>query len=533
MFDQALAIIRAQYLSIRNFYSGGHRGRALFAVFLTSVWYGIWVLAAIAVSAVAADPTEINFMRRTLPSALLLIFLYWQFVPIFLVSSGMSLDLRRLIVYPIPRTQLFGLEVILRLTTCPEMILILAGLWIGLWRNPAVPFWAPLGLALFLAFNLLLSAGMRDLLGRLLSRKRVREVLIFVLVLLAALPRILFTAEERRIRAFLTSNFHLYWPWSATANFVLGITAWMPLVTLILWTAAAYAFGQWQFRRSLRFDAEEARASETGQLTRRSWLERLYRIPSRIFPDPLGALVEKEIRFLSRSSRFRLVFLMGFSFGLIVWLPFAFERGNRDGAMAQNYLTIVSVYALMLLGDVCFWNSLGFDRKAVQVYYVMPVPISSVLLAKNISATFFVFLEITMVAIVCALLRLPLTASMIAESFSVAFVLTVFLLAIGNLMSVRSPRPIDPAQSWRRSSAGRVQAFLLVVYPAAAAPVMLAYAARYAFDSQIAFYATLLFDLAIGGIFYWIAMESSVNASHRLKEEIVTLLSQGEGPVTG
>jgi hypothetical protein len=260
---------------------------------------------------------------------------------------------------------------------------------------------------------------------------------------------------------------------------------------------------------------------------------KLFRLPSRIFPDPLAALLEKEVRCLSRSARFRLVFLMGFSFGLIIWLPLAFQGRGSESVLASNYLTLVSVYALMLLGEVCFWNSFGFDRSAAQVYFLMPVKMPVVLLAKNITAAFFVFLEITIVAVVCALLRMPVSFEMVLESFSVALVLTIYLLAIGNIISMRNPKPVDPAQSWRNSSVGRVQAFLLLVYPVAGAPVLLAYGARYAFESDLAFYAVLLFDVALGAVIYWIAMESAVAASEAHKEEIVTVLSRSESPVAG
>ena len=49
--------------------------------------------------------------------------------------------------------------------------------------------------------------------------------------------------------------------------------------------------------------------------------------------DRFGVLVEKDIRFLSRAPRFRLVFLMGFTFGLLIWLPLAF---GRDAACAAD-----------------------------------------------------------------------------------------------------------------------------------------------------------------------------------------------------
>ena len=67
---------------------------------------------------------------------------------------GASLDLRKLLVYPIPNRALFTIEVILRISTAIEMMLILTGAAIGLLFNPAVPLWAPLWLAVFVMFNL-------------------------------------------------------------------------------------------------------------------------------------------------------------------------------------------------------------------------------------------------------------------------------------------------------------------------------------------------------------------------------------------
>jgi ABC-2 type transport system permease protein len=240
--------------------------------------------------------------------------------------------------------------------------------------------------------------------------------------------------------------------------------------------------------------------------------------------------VEKEIRFLSRSARFRLLFLMGFSFGLIIWLPLAM-RGDSDTVFRTNYLTIVSAYALMLLGEICFWNSFGMDRSAAQTYFAMPLQISTVLLAKNLAAAFFIFLEISMIAFFCALLRMPITLSNVGEAFGVTAVLTLFLLAIGNMISTRYPRPVDPGQSWRSGSMGRLQAYLLFLYPVASAPIFLAYGARYAFETEAAFYGVLLLDFLIGMVVYSIALQSSVQVAEERKEEMIMALSSGHGPV--
>src|SRR6202034_1374804 len=117
-------------------------------------------------------------------------------------------------------------------------------------------------------------------------------------------------------------------------------------------------------------------------------------------------LVEKEIRFLARSPRFRLVFLMGFTFGVAVMLPISLGRAG-SAMLGSHYLTAVSVYSLLLLSESCFWNSFGFDRSAAQIYFLAPVPFSRVLIGKNLSAIFFILLEISAVTLVCKIMGLP------------------------------------------------------------------------------------------------------------------------------
>lgn len=529
--SQALAIVQAQLRSLTNYHSRSRRRRFPLAAVFALIWYGMWAFVAVAVGITAADPDGIDLLKRALPGALLLAFLYWQIVPIIMVSSGVSLDLGRLMVYPIPHVQLFTIEVILRVTTCLEMILLSAGLALGIAMNPGLPVWGALPVIVFALFNLFVSAGLKDLLGRLLARKGFREAIVFLIVLLAALPQLfLVTGTPARGKGIMRSAAAAWTPWGAAARLGPGTFDLLAILTLASWTGLAWFFGRNQFERTLAFDAAEA-GSSGNRISRRSeLLDVMLRFGLRIFKDPLGALIEKEIRFLSRSARFRLLFLMGFSFGLLIWLPMA-ARGDTESFFRTNYLTVVNTYALMLLGEVCFWNSFGMDRAAVQGYFTMPVSIGTVLRAKNVAAIFFIVLELSMVSLFCALLRMPVTVSNVIEAFAVTAVFATFLLSFGNMLSTRYPKPVDPAQSWRSGSVGRSQAYLLLLYPAAAAPIALAFGARFAFDSVVAFYGVLLLDFIIGLLVYGIALESSVAAAERNKESIVLTLSKAEGPV--
>ena len=201
--------------------------------------------------------------------------------------------------------------------------------------------------------------------------------------------------------------------------------------------------------------------------------------------------------------------------------------------LGANYLTVVSVYSLLLLSEVCFWNSFGFDRSGAQVYFLAPLPFSRVLIGKNLSSLFFIALEITAVTSVCAVLGLPLSPQRLAEAYAVAGVIAIFLMAAGNLLSIHQARGVNPTTSFRTSSVGRIQAILFAVYAAAFVPVGLAYLARYAFDSQPAFFLVLTIDAAIGLVMYRIALDSAVEAAERTKEKMVAALSTGEGPIAG
>jgi ABC-2 type transport system permease protein len=126
---------------------------------------------------------------------------------------------------------------------------------------------------------------------------------------------------------------------------------------------------------------------------------------------------------------------------------------------------------------------------------------------------------------------MPLHPRTVAESFGVAGVISIFMLAAGNQLSIRQARSMNPAASFRSGSSGRMQAILFLIYPIVFVPVGLAYLARYAFDSELAFFVTLALDAAIGAVVYKLSLDSSVAVAGQLKEQMVTALSRGEGPI--
>src|SRR5262249_19264427 len=321
----------------------------------------------------------------------------------------------------------------------------------------------------------------------------------------------------------IAENASVACPWVAVARLCLSGPILVPWVALLAWTAAAYLFARWQFQSNLRYDFQAAEATDlSAQQGEDSWISKLLRLPSALIPDPVGALMEKELLALSRTPRFRLVFIMGFTFGLVVWIPLIFGKGHdiRSGVVG-NFLTLLCLYALALLGQVTYWNSFGFDRSAVQAYFAWPAPLSRALVGKNLAAAVVVLLEITAVTMACLLLRITPGPERILEAFLMTPIIAIYLFSAGNICSVYMPRPLATERSAQGRSAGRSQAFMLVMYPLALAPALLAYGARYAFRSQLAFYLMLVFDAALGAVVYWVALDSAAKAAEQRREQMI------------
>ncbi len=521
-------ILAAQWRILRN-----HRPRSgvagrTFTVLVWLVWYGLWAVAAFAGALIAREASP-QGLAGGLPWALLGVTLYWQITPVLTANLGASLDLKKLLIYPVTDSQLFAIDVLLRATTAGEMLLVTVGVTAGLMSNPAVPRWAPpAGALLFVTFNLLLAAGLRSLMERLMGVRRLREVLILGFMLCAAIPQLIaVTGVPIPLRRFLSGWQAAVLPWSAAARLALARRPAVVALLLLLWIAAAFVFARRQFRKSLAVDAAAAVATNGNRRAGRTWTDRFYRLPSLLFPDPFAVLLEKELRTLARSPRFRILFLMGCTFGMVVWLPVSSTSGRVD----ENYPLFVSFYAAILMAEVIIWNQFGFDRGAVQVYFSMPAGIGVVLRAKNTAAVAAILADISVVLLVCLLLRIHLAGAKVLEAYAVTLVACLYCLAAGNLTSFYQARPMDPEHAWGRGSGSRFQWQVLLGFPVLIAPVALAYLARYAFDSTWAFYAVLAFDALAGGVVYSIATESAIHLAESRKEDFLALMSRAGGPI--
>jgi hypothetical protein len=100
-------------------------------------------------------------------------------------------------------------------------------------------------LALFVLFNLFCSTGIRDLLVRLLAHKRAREIVVFLVVIAAALPQLmLFRGSQSRVRQFFGGEPSAVLSLDRDGAPGAGRILVDEPGVLLAWTLAAYVFGR-------------------------------------------------------------------------------------------------------------------------------------------------------------------------------------------------------------------------------------------------------------------------------------------------
>ena len=531
-----LAILRAQLLSLRGM--GMTRGAARwFGAIPALLYYGFWTMGAFGVFAFCRSVTDAKVLEPALSGGLLAVMLYWQIAPVITASMGASLNLQKLIVYPISLDKLFAVEVVLRFFTVGEMLLVVSAAATGMLLNPVYGGWKAASWIVpstlfFILLNLIMAAGVRSLIERGFKRKGMREASMLLFVLLCVSPGVIVGLKipVQRVVAYLP--LHGFFPWAVTSQIWIGQATLQGTVALVLWFALAYRFARRQFYSSLREDPFAGRSPSKSAKTRAFSVEILFNLPNRFLKDPLAALVEKELRALSRCAGFRLAFVMGFSFGILVFLPQAIGQRTKSTFMTEHFLAVVSIYSLMLIGYYTFLNAFGYDRSAAQFYFAAPVPFQRVLVAKNIVAVFIQFIEVAIITLVYVFVPLAFRPFAVAEAFLVTSVSCLYVFAVGNITSVRFPLPMDPDRMARGASSRSKNALLMLFFPIAFLPIGLAYWARYVFKSDLIFFGMLLVAGLIGGIIYWVSMGSAVAFSVSRREEMIASLSRSDGPLS-
>lgn len=512
------------------------------SILISTLWYGVWLSLA-GICWVTPHYIGVADIEEALPGLLLFAMGYWQLSPIVTLSLGVSIDMRKLTYYPASTPTLFVVECLLRIWTGIEIIIVLCGLFLGLiTAGSAHPGLLAVAFILFVTLNVFISAGMRNLIERIFRKRLLREAVLVLLVTATVLPQMIFYSTEFRSVAQLAVRNKVEIPlWISPPGLAAAVgkgQATTPDVLIFLAMIVASAlFGYFVFSGTNRMAASESAADQAPRPAAQGAFDKVFgpltAFLLRMLPDPVGALTEKEIKYLWRSPRFRTPFFMGFTFAVIAWAPIMHQIKPPYGDwMRASAPSMISMYAFLLLGPVLFLNRFGFDRAASRFYFWMPLEVTQLMLAKNLATAFFCYCELFLISAICAVIGMQITVRSVIEAVCIGAISLLWLLAVGNQMSVREPVPSNPDRVSHSSAGNGLRGVVqFIAFPLSLSPVFAALAYRFFGGSDLGFVSILGGAAGSGVIVYYLSFLNASAYGLANRETIVGRLSSGQGPL--
>jgi len=468
------------------------------------------------------------------------VFLFWLLFPLLATAFAETFDSSNLLRYPLNYPTFFLINLIYGSLEANTVVGILWLTGIGIGAAIGVPWLAPwslLVLAMFGTVNILLVRVVFAWIERWLARRRTREIMgiLFFLVIISfqmigpimartagkhfELPAVVsqLLVVQRFLPAGLAAEaigraFHAQWGFAAGAALLLSGYGFVLLLMLHLRLRAQYAgenLGEGVARDKLPVEKAVARSG--------------WALPG--FSGPVAAVMEKEVRYLARSGPMLFTLIMP----AVVLLLFRMgaNPGRRGGFGSNPDLAfpIGAAYALLMLTNLIY-NSFGADGAGVQFFFVAPVRMREVLLAKNLVHAGVLVLELCLVWIATSLLyHLPNAVAVVTTLAAVSFAAPLNFCA-GNLLSLYTPKKYDYGAFGRQRAAGTTVLASFAVQAAIAGVAALGVLTAHYWGSL--WIATAIFAPLAAAAFavYWLALQRVDRIALDRREPLISELSR-------
>lgn len=389
------------------------------------------------------------------------IFLFWQAFPLFIAGFGAPFEFRTLLRFPLHFSAFYIIGLAYGLADfaaiCGTSWLLSVAVGIGMARPALIPS-VLLIVILFVWMNITLERLLSSWLERLLARKRTRELLFGLFILLSVSaqfirPAIVHYSEGTRA-SVSAQHFIAYlapFPPSLAASAVTAMGEGQPsqfltsVGALFIYIAILSAL-LWR-RFAAQYRGEEL--SETSAPVRVARTQPT--LPEQARPDPLGflsppvaAILTKEFKYLLRNGFVLISLLMP---PLLVLL-FSSQIGAQHPSFTHTRITTDSFFPgmmgyLILMLMTPAYNCFAYESKGIRNYYTAPIRFRDVLLAKNLMYAAILIFEIVLsIALLSVRIGLPsspvLAATILALVFAVAG-----QFAIADWVSLSFPRKLE------------------------------------------------------------------------------------------
>jgi hypothetical protein len=390
-------------------------------------------------------------------------------MPLMIATSSAAFDFRNLLRFPL-RFSVFlllsltyGLFDPAALASLLWLVCIATGLLLA---RPDLLAGVLLILAGFALVNLLLSRTVFSWLERLLTRRRTREALLAIFVLLLLLVQLsaaLGNRWEERLKPYLAAALPVVQllPPGLAGRALAGIARGQaseiatPTTLLLGYALACGLLLERRLRAQYRGEdlgeSQAPRAVSTAPSAPPTTSHPS--LASSFLPGPVAAVFEKECRYLFRNSvvllnSFLPVILVAF-FGL-AW------HGQRTpvGFFArwpELAFPAAVAYMFLIVGQFAL-NIFAYDARGIQVLLVAPVRFRDVLLGKNLVLGLLLVAETLLIWLSVSLLSHPPGAMTVVATFSGLLVAALVHFIVGNWLSLKFPRRFDFGRYRRRPS---------------------------------------------------------------------------------
>lgn len=493
----------------------------------------------------------VNQQWAFLPILFWSVFFLWQIVPITLASFQQQFDMAGLLRFPVSFSTFYMLHLVFGFIDASTIVgcFCCLGMCIGLTvARPDLFLWNLVALAGFAAFNIFLVRAIFAWIDRWLAQRRTREIVtavFFVLILGLQLlnPGLRQGAKFQSpnspaAQAVRQQREKTLGPWIGRIN-----TAQKFLPPGL----AAQVVLEGEERSNLK--ALEAlaglglfgacAAGALGVRLRGEYHgENFGDAPSRTKPDqrrrgdwlldgsgPMAAVFEKELRTIMRA----IPLLYQLASPLVV--VFVLTSVNRNHSSSTSHLPLglmlCLAYAVVGFTQVIY-NNLGAEGAGIQILFLSPTPIRTVMLAKNLFHAALFAVDAVLVGIVaCWRLGTPPADAIAASVAWVLFALPLHLAA-GNGFSIMLAYKVNLGRMGRQKGS-QANALLSLAVQAATLGIGALVFALCAWSGRLWLAAPVFLVLAAIAIFAWMRVLGMVDRwANARREDLIETLVKAE-----
>jgi len=236
-------------------------------------------------------------------------------------------------------------------------------------------------------------------------------------------------------------------------------------------------------------------------------------------PGPVAAMLAKELLYVRRT--------MGILYGLIMPIFLVLILANKVASRTNAFWVFPAAvaYTLLTVGPLSY-NAFGLEGAGAQFYFLAPVRMRDILIAKNLFSFGMAFVEIFAVfGIICYVASVP-PLHITISAFLYAIGTLGINMIFGNRRSITTPKKINP-QKMVNKQASQVSGFIaLGIMSATGSFAAGIFALTYFLHVQ--WLLVPVFALyAAGGLFaYWRSLESADRFARDHREELLTELTK-------